>query len=140
MNNEKKIIFLEFWQECIKNGFESATIFLNKSITYGITVPTFLKFETYAGKTAYVCINIQELLKPKHIASFEQGWPDGSTDPNVGNIWFRLWNYVHSASNDLPAVYFGAPKVTFNVVTYQNHCDNQTRRTGYILFDFRKIF
>jgi hypothetical protein len=77
------------------------------------------------------------LLRIKHIESFKKGWPNGGEESIVSNIWFRLWQEVHRALEDLPcwSVYI-QPKVSFNPIKWTPMNNGDEKETGFILFDY----
>jgi len=145
---EKLEIYKNFWNICEKD-INAAVIYLNNHST-GIAVPTFLKFTLlptkgcYVNKKAKTLINVQE-LKPKHIQSLMNGWPNGHADPIVSNIWFRLLREANITMNELPANPITCIEATFTPVKFTKEtCDSDTDRlseeitTGYIIIDFSK--
>jgi len=130
----KSVFYQSFWQVFIHRGAKDATIFLNQKNTNGIIVPTFLKFRRHYSESAFVCINIQELLKPRHIESLSKGWPEGRDDPNVSNIWYRLQIEASKTVNDLPISKISALKIKFTPVTWQDA--GIEKKSGYIVFDY----
>lgn len=148
--SEKLEIYKNFWQMCERNT-KLAVIYLNKH-SNGLAVPTFLKFTqlpksgSFMDKKGMVLINIQELLKPRHIESLIKGWPDGHTDPVVSNIWFRLMREANITINELSAIPAISIEATFTPVEFIKEmwdpitdstiCEEV--KTGYIVIDFSK--
>jgi len=147
---EKLEIYKKFWDICEKN-INAAVIYLNNH-SDGIAVPTFLKFTLlpkngcYVDKKATTLINVQELLKPKHIQSLINGWPNGHNDPVVSNIWFRLMREANTTIYELPAKPVTCIEAIFTPVKFikevwdplTNSIISEEVTTGYIVIDFSK--
>jgi hypothetical protein len=133
---DKDHLFRTFWYVYTKKGPAAATIVYNNLTYHRIAVPTFLKFTNLNGIRAYVCINIQERLKPKHIESLSKGWPAGDNDPNVINIWYRLLREADSTIKELPMIENHGFDVKFTPVEFFIGSSEEKIKSGYIIFDY----
>lgn len=133
----------QFWNVFVSKGPVAATKFCN-FYSNGLAVPTFLKFRIPSNKThpkiSYVCINIQEFLRPKHIEGLKLGCEKGLNDPRTANIWYRLMREANLTLSDdkFPHIDPKKLEITFNEVKCLKRGDSGPVEmlSGYIIFDY----
>lgn len=133
---DRENLYRTFWHVYVRKGPSAATIIYNNFTVNRLAVPTFLKFvnKDESNRKSFVCINIQEHLKPKHIDSLAKGWPEGQNDTNVSNIWYRLLRESNIVLKQLPIVEKKGFIVTFYPVEFK--ISNVPMKAGYIILDF----